>query len=81
MAKDERLLPQELPEKADHKVIDKIGLFKAAPTALVEALSNMASVLFVPRHVAVVYQGTIGDAMYYVVEGSLLRRFVQVSVF
>jgi CRP-like cAMP-binding protein len=70
-------LLQELDERADHKLIEKISMFKDAPLALVEALVKIASVLLAPAQTKVIDQGTIGDAMYYVVSGSLLKRWVQ----
>jgi len=70
-------LVQELSEKADARIIEKIGLFKEAPVALVEALVQIVTVLWVPAHTKMLDQGSIGDAMYYVVYGSLLKRYVQ----
>ena len=70
-------LVEELEEKADHKVIEKISMFRDAPLALVEALVRIATVLWAPAQAKVIDQGTIGDAMYYVVSGSLLKRWVQ----
>ena len=70
-------LVQELTERADTKEIEKIPLFKDAPSALIEALVGIVSVLWVPAQAKVLDQGTIGDAMYYVLFGSVVKLHVQ----
>jgi hypothetical protein len=70
-------LVQELQEKAAVQEIGKIALFKDAPIALLESLAGIASVLWAPAQAKVLDQGTIGDAMYYIVSGSVMKLHVQ----
>jgi hypothetical protein len=70
-------LVEELTERADAREIGKIPLFKEAPNALLEALAGIASVLWAPAQAKVLDQGTICDAMYYVLSGSVVKLQVQ----